>query len=84
MAFEWRAAGPKPVNINQGAPMAALARERITATGAKALPVRSGQPAKPSGKLVYPARPVQGTIDFAAMRKSVMRKFPKTLAYLAK
>jgi predicted RNase H-like HicB family nuclease len=30
-----------------------------------------------------PARPVYGPIDHRALRQDVMRKFPKTLAYLA-
>lgn len=43
---------------------------------------RTKAPHRASGEAMT-ARPVNGPVDFAAMRREVMAKFPKTLARLA-
>jgi hypothetical protein len=51
-----------------------------------AVPALKQQPAKTlkaKGKTAHPVRPVGGEIDYEAMRKDIMAKFPKTLARLA-
>ena len=59
--------------------MAALERERITAANQSV-----ARNERATNKPVYPAKPTQGPIDYAALRKGVMKRFPKTLAYLAR
>jgi hypothetical protein len=59
--------------------MAALKKEQIVDTAQGVARKR-----RATGKPVYPARPTQEAIDFAALRKDIMKSFPKTLAYLAR
>ena len=38
----------------------------------------------PRAEPKHPAKPVQGDVDMAALRRDLISKFPKTLARLAK
>ena len=56
----------------------------MTAVALKERPaVRVQKPARKQ-KRTFVAKPVQGPIDFKALRQGIMRRFPKTIAHLAK
>ena len=46
--------------------------------------VRQEQTAPRKQKRTFVAKPSRGEVDFKALRRSIMTRFPKTLAYLAK
>ena len=45
--------------------------------------VRAQKPVRKQ-KRTFVAKPVQGKIDFKALRQGIMSRFPKTIAHLAK
>ncbi|HEX2134599.1 MAG TPA: hypothetical protein VHG30_01660 [Microvirga sp.] len=59
--------------------MAALEEERKTAADQGV-----ARDERATGKPVFLARPTQQPVDYATLRKDVMARFAKTLAYLAK
>jgi hypothetical protein len=55
------------------------------ATALKERPsVRSQTKAAGKQKRTFVAKPVRGKIDFKALRRSIIGRFPKTIAHLAK
>jgi hypothetical protein len=57
----------------------------MTAVALKERPaVRGADTATRKSKRTFVAKPTTGKIDFKKMRRTIMGRFPKTLAYLAK
>jgi hypothetical protein len=56
-------------------------KERTTSAERREL-VREEQAAAP--KRVFPTRPAKGHVNYGAIRKKIVARFTKTLAYLAR
>ena len=57
----------------------------MTAVAFRERPVVRQEPAVArKQKRTFVAKPVRGKIDYKAVRRTIMGRFPKTLAYLAK
>ncbi len=46
--------------------------------------IRKAVPVVKNDGVQFPPRPVQGAVDYAALRKEIMNKFPKIRSELAK